>query len=605
MIGQVTPHGRTGQDGRNLVRHVIDKEPAARLQVMNSLGSDLPDVIREMEIMRDGTRAESAYLHIIISPGTALDDDGLRKAAQIVMKHFDAEDHPAALVFHDKKRNGGAGDHHGHLVLGRVGPDGKPLASGFEKIRLETAMRIVEFEMGEPPVLGEHYASSVRWLRKNGRDDVADRLESVFGGNPDRPRSAASPSKRQALERQGVNLSAARESVKAAWSAADGVAAFHAAMAEKGLTVIPGEKTGVFIVRAGDIEVGALDRILGEKRKAVAERMARTEEKKNDVASPAQAHPSEERAADRRDDPQPDQQGRADRHEDLVVGRPGLRLVDGGSAGGGRGPDRSASTDARLHPGPRLHDRITNGHPVEPRKNGQARALARAKLRRHDWASTRERAKPAVVKISERLDRAEREMAFRLAKARRIEPPSFMAKVLRDSVAKFDAELQKAQEAREAAWLDMLAAKKALPNKFWARSPFEWFARWQRYSDALKALERAGEVRDIARAAATEKRRVALPALDQDSRERRDKRDAAVAAVERQNADDRLLIAAARQVLRDDPGLALKGLKAVLEEAARRLEQQDAHRLALERRATFRVVARAVEPEPSTTYGPR
>lgn len=602
MIGQVTPHGRTGQDGRNLVGHVIGKEPSARVEIMNSLGADLPDVIREMEIMRDGTRAESAYLHIVLSPGSALDDDGIRKAAQIVMKHFDAEDHPAALVFHDKERRGGQGDRHAHLVLGRVGPDGKPLVSGFEKIRLETAIRICEFELGEAPVLGEHFASSVRWLRKNDRVEIADWLESVHGADPDRPRSAASPSKRQALERQGLDLSAARESVKAAWSAADGVAAFHAAMSENGLSAVPGDKPGVWIVRAGDVEVGALDRILGEKRKAVAERMQK-EGKKNDADSPAQTVEKADvaQAADRRDDPQPDQQGRPDRHEDAELSRPGPGPSDGGSSGRGGGPNRFVATDARLHSGPRFDDRDAARQPDQPRQNGQARALARAKLRQHDWTSLRERSKPALVLVSERLDRWERDMSTRLDKARRVRPESFLTKGLRDGVRKLDLDLAAANAACDEAFKAMVAIKR--PRGFWAMSPRAWFDTWQARAEAEARFEAAQQLRADLRAALKEKRRLVEPTLALDLKERLAERDAAVAKVEERNALDRRLLAAARAVLRDDPKLARKGLEAVLEAARQKIAEEEAsqRRALVERRVVFRPVE---EPEPPTGWRP-
>lgn len=605
MIGQVTPHGRTGQDGRNLVGHVIGKEPSARVEIMNSLGADLPDVIREMEIMRDGTRAESAYLHIVLSPGTALGDDEIRKAAQIVMKHFDAEDHPAALVFHDKERRGGQGDRHAHLVLGRVGPDGKPLVSGFEKIRLETAVRICEFELGEAPVLGEHFASSVRWLRKNDRVEIADWLESVHGADPDRPRSAASPSKRQALERQGLDLSAARESVKAAWSTADGAAAFHAAMSERGLSVTPGDKSGVWIVRSGETEIGALDRILGEKRKAVAERLQK-EGKKNDVASPAPALEAvpvvaeKDAAADRPDDPVADKQGRTDRLKNRDQGRRDARPVDGRGAGGARGSDRGLAADPGFHPGPGRDDRDAAGHATgQPRQNGQALALARARLRQHDWTALRERAKPALVLVSERLDRWERDIVLRLQKAQRIRPESILTKGLREGVRKLEADLVAANAACDEAFQSMVAIKR--PKGFWTMSPKAWFDTWQARGQAEARFEAAKQLRADLRAALKEKRRMVDPALAFDYKERRAERDAVVEAIRERDALDRRLLAAARAILRDDPALARKGVEAVLEAARQRLAEEEAQRRALSRQTALRPEP---EPEPPTGWRP-
>lgn len=110
-----------------------------------------------------------------------MSDDELRKVADIVMSHFNAGEHQAALVIHEKERSSKNGNRHAHLVLGRVGFDGQIIASGFEKIKLETAMRIAEYEMNEPVTLGRHHSSGVKWLRNNGRDDVADYMVMAQG----------------------------------------------------------------------------------------------------------------------------------------------------------------------------------------------------------------------------------------------------------------------------------------------------------------------------------------------------------------------------------------------------------------------------------------
>jgi len=272
VIGGVSRHGRTRRDSRALVSHLL-RDRGSRVELFNSVAPNLSAAVEDMELARDGSSADAAFLHIHLSPARDMTRDELRQAADIVVRHLGADGHQAALVYHDKPRSSGEGGTHAHLVLGRVGPDGKVLESGFEKLRVETAMRIAEFELGEQPTLGRHHASGVKWLRANGRAYVADWMEAAHGPDPAKPGSAASPARRQGLARQGVDLSGVRDVVRDAWDRSDGPEALQASLREQGFDVVPGTKPGVFVVRAGDVEIGALDRIIKEKRAAVAARM--------------------------------------------------------------------------------------------------------------------------------------------------------------------------------------------------------------------------------------------------------------------------------------------------------------------------------------------
>lgn len=283
MIGGVTRHGRTRRDAQNLSAHLL-KENGVVVRIANSVAIDPLSAMEDMLLARDGSRASSAFLHVHISPGREMTERELRKAAMVVLKHFNAIDHASVLVIHEKEREGGEGRRHAHLVVGRIGPDGSVLPSGFEKIRLETAMRIVEFELGDKPVLGRHHVSSVRWLRERGRDDVADWLEASHGPSPQKPVSSASPKKRQSLERHGVSMSKARASIQAALATSSGdVQAFRKALSEQGFSIVRGDKPGVWIVRRGDLEIGSLDRIVRMKRKEVSVFMETLPENRKEV----------------------------------------------------------------------------------------------------------------------------------------------------------------------------------------------------------------------------------------------------------------------------------------------------------------------------------
>lgn len=273
MIGGIHSHGRTKKDTRYLIAHLL-KDKDVRIEFINSAASGLPEILRDMEISRDSTRADAAFMHMYLSPARHMTDVELRRAAKVVVSHLGGTEHQAALVYHGKDRRGGDGDRHLHIVLGRVGPEGEMLPHGFDVIKMETAVRIAEYELGEQPTLGRHHASAVQWLQKNGREDVASRLIEAFGEDPEKPKSMASPGKRKELERLGINTSVARDQVQAAWTLSDSPKSFAAALAEVGLTAEPGRKDGVWIVKAGEVEIGSLDRIIKDaKRKEISQKM--------------------------------------------------------------------------------------------------------------------------------------------------------------------------------------------------------------------------------------------------------------------------------------------------------------------------------------------
>lgn len=273
MIGQAVRHGRTAKDAKNLHAHLM-KDEGARVEIINSAADTLHGAMSDMQLARDASKADAAFLHLSLSPSRDMTDDELRQVATIVAKHFGAQEHPAALVIHDKDRASGKGNAHGHLVIGRVGYDGQVIPSGYEKIKLETAMRIAEFELGEPATLGRHHTSAIKWLRANDRDDVADWLDLAHGPNPEKPQSPASPAKRQQIERvTKSDLTTITMTVRSAWEQSDNGQAFSAALAESGFDVVPGQKSGVFIVSKDGVELGALDRLLKEKRQVVKSKM--------------------------------------------------------------------------------------------------------------------------------------------------------------------------------------------------------------------------------------------------------------------------------------------------------------------------------------------
>ncbi|MGH0003809.1 relaxase/mobilization nuclease domain-containing protein [Pseudovibrio ascidiaceicola] len=294
MIGGVWKHGQARRDTRNLNFHLL-RDEGARVQIMNSFAPDLLSVLEEMELFRDSSKAKSALLHIHISPSTELNDEQLREAADIVRKHLGVEDHQAALVIHDKERDGGDGGRHAHLVIGRVGPNGRAMDSGFEKIKVETAIRIAEFEMGEPVQVGRHSRSSANFLRKIGREDVAQRIEVALKNDPEPPKSAASPEKRRKLDRLGVDFKQTRNLVKDLWRVSDGPKAFRSALESNGLKLEPGKRSNIWIIKCGEVEVGSVDRLLKQDRLDIDKKLRSL----NERAEPGYERPDEPSGSER------------------------------------------------------------------------------------------------------------------------------------------------------------------------------------------------------------------------------------------------------------------------------------------------------------------
>jgi len=378
MIGQAVKHGRTARDARNLSAH-LRKDKDARIEMLNSAASSLEEAMDDMMLARDGSRAKDAFLHLSISPSRDMSDDELRQVAGIVARHFGAEDHQAALVFHDKDRASGKGNRHAHLVLGKVGPDGQVIPAGFEKIRMETAMRIAEFEMGEPATLGRHHASSIKWLRENGREDVAKWLDLSHGPTPEKPTSPASPAKRQMIQRKaGTDLATVTGTVRSAWERSDNPQAFAAALSESGFDVAPGQKAGVFIVSKDGVEVGALDRLLKEKRRDVAQRMEGFEH----VASNPE---TKTRPARTYEGGTPSRGGERDPQVAPIVGPAGAAGANGRRADS---PDSGRPGADPFEPAP-SHD-AHRGHGPENRRFDQIQAARQIEQHTTGWDRLRE-----------------------------------------------------------------------------------------------------------------------------------------------------------------------------------------------------------------------
>jgi hypothetical protein len=273
VIVQHVRHGRSARDARNLAAHLMRADDNEEVVTLSVRGVVAPDVGGALDAMRRLAPRQNAaaFHHISFSPGADQSDADLIADARRVLAEMGAEDHAAILIRHTKPSAAGRSATHAHLVVSHWSLEGRALDDGWLHLRLERLAREIEFDRGHCLTRGRHDRALMKALRDRGRSDVADALASL--SQPDPPRSAVTSSRRQALAREGVKEVDARAATKVAWDRSDSRAAFESALADAGLTLAAGRKTGVWIVMQGGVEVGALDRLLRVKRAEVQARL--------------------------------------------------------------------------------------------------------------------------------------------------------------------------------------------------------------------------------------------------------------------------------------------------------------------------------------------
>jgi hypothetical protein len=280
MIVTTRRHGRTRRDIRNLIKH-LDKQVGQTSRVVaigNVPLANADDVMAYMEAMRDASRATVSCHHVSISPRNSLTDAQRDEAVRRILAAMDAKDHAFVVWQHSGKPRVDAdvADDHYHVVVAHIGPDGKALSDQKSYVRMEAAARALEVDFGEPLTHSRKTKAVTAELRRIGRDDVADMLVAPAT----LPTSAMSSATRARAEREGLDLPKAQAVVRAAWTGSDGTAAFGSALRDEGFEIVPGTRPGVFVVMKSGVEIGALDRIVRERRAVVAARM--TQEDRND-----------------------------------------------------------------------------------------------------------------------------------------------------------------------------------------------------------------------------------------------------------------------------------------------------------------------------------
>lgn len=281
MILTAHRHGRTPSARAGLAAHLAATaggQTVRLVRVRGSVATDLPGVVADFARLRALSRtARTAVLHVSVNPGRPWGDDRRDAAVATILSFLGAERHAHALVEHaDKPRaRGGCGNVHYHVVVAHVGPDGRALNSRLLYARLEAARALIEVRFEEQLTPSRRTDLVAELLRASGHEDIAASVEAIRPPPDALPRSGLTAATRGRLARAGLSAPILRARVLAAYASGDDRAAVAAELAEADMALEAGEKPGIWIVRAGGLLIGALDRLVARPRDEVAAFMAK------------------------------------------------------------------------------------------------------------------------------------------------------------------------------------------------------------------------------------------------------------------------------------------------------------------------------------------
>lgn len=323
-----------------LVRHLLAGDDNEETIVVRGTVGDLTDAVD------DARRFGRVYAlrHFVIAPAIAMTREEFERAARALGEEFGFNPDLALVVEHKKARAvDGAADRHWHVVVAETNAaTGRVLSSRFDHARHEKLSRTLEVMFGHPIVPGAHDGAVLAALRAEGKGNLADQLGAALVRD-ERPIAAFSSELHQAAKRQGIDLAIVRDAVRAACADAPSVKTLRDRLATHGLTIEPGDKAGVWVLRGPEGQfLGAAHRLSG-LRKAEFQTIMETNHDHDDAAERSAVDPQRHAgpAAGHGDDPAVGAgHGPADAGRGHVgAGRGDRPAQDRGATGGAGGPE--------------------------------------------------------------------------------------------------------------------------------------------------------------------------------------------------------------------------------------------------------------------------
>ncbi|HMQ92844.1 MAG TPA: hypothetical protein PKA33_17825 [Amaricoccus sp.] len=245
-------------NGADLAIHLMnsfDNERVEIAEVYGTVAGDLYGAFAEFEAVAAGTKAKQYLYSLSINPPSALTREQYFACVQAIENRLGLTDQPRAVVFHVKRDAGGEAREHCHVVWSRIdSAQMKAIHMGHDHSRLmDLACELAhKYGLALSPGLQA-------WEARQKRD--LGKLEPTFAERAQQKNTGITPEQRRA-------------EITAAYERSDSVAAFRAALAQKGYVLAKGDRRGLVIVdRHGAVH--SLSRyIKGHTAKAIRERLA-------------------------------------------------------------------------------------------------------------------------------------------------------------------------------------------------------------------------------------------------------------------------------------------------------------------------------------------
>ncbi|MGV1899328.1 relaxase/mobilization nuclease domain-containing protein [Agrobacterium sp. 22-3674b3] len=256
---------RTRSSVNRLISHLKNGTDNDTVAFLTGTVADIID----MHLDALAKRSTYSIRHWIVSPHDATTREQMREVVTMIAEEFDFDPTRAVIVEHTKTRaTADAHNVHWHVLVGEVDPvTHRALRCSFDRILHELVARWSEFKFGHRFVHGVHTTSVIAGLRKRGAFDAARSVEDQHRGKELPSREAFTHAQHQAGKRAGADLPTVRQAVKNAMARATTREELEATFAASSLLLAAGDKRDTWIVTSLDgAFIGSLARLSGIKK---------------------------------------------------------------------------------------------------------------------------------------------------------------------------------------------------------------------------------------------------------------------------------------------------------------------------------------------------
>lgn len=259
--------------GQHLAAYLLQYSPQnERIELYGLRGfvheGDLAAALAEIEAQAQGTKCRKMFFAVSFNPPPTADAsyEQFEAAFQKVEKEFGLEGQARAVVFHEKN-----GRRHAHVVWSLIDMErNRAIKLKLYKRTLQTISRDLYLEHG--------------WQMPDGYKKDGKAKDTNY-----------TQAEAQRLERAGLSPDAFKRMIRETFERADGLKAFEAALAEKGLYLAQGDRGFCIVDAAGGVH--ALARQAGYKKKEIEARLGSPEHLPS--VEDVQAHVQQQAAAQR------------------------------------------------------------------------------------------------------------------------------------------------------------------------------------------------------------------------------------------------------------------------------------------------------------------